>query len=98
MLSSVLLLAAGLALGVPLSALAIHFFLKSRRRTGAALLEAARTEQQRLLADGVKTAGVVEGKRAALKIREDLEAELRRGREEVDRASRRVEEAEQVVG
>jgi ribonuclease Y len=104
MLSSVLLLAAGLALGVPLSALAIHFFLKSRRRTGAALLEAARTEQKRLLAeagreaDAVRTAAVVEGKMAALKIREDLEAELRRGREEVDRASRRVEEAEQGVG
>lgn len=103
MLSPVLLFAAGLALGLPLSAFIIHRYLTSRRRTGAALLAAAQVEQQRLLAeasreaDAVKTAAVVDGKMAALKIREDLEAELRRGREELDRASRRLEESEQGV-
>ncbi len=95
-----LMLLAGLALGLLVATSLIYGYLRIKRRTAAALLANARTESGTLLADArkeaerVKTAAVVEGKMAALKVREEIEEELKKRREEIDRMARRVEESE----
>ncbi|TFH66162.1 MAG: ribonuclease Y, partial [Gemmatimonadales bacterium] len=61
----------------------------SARADSEALLVAARRE-----AENVKTSAVVEGKMAALKVREEIEEQLKQRRDEIDRTARRTEEAE----
>jgi ribonuclease Y len=91
---------AGLVLGALLVGAAISLILRIRRRTAAALIETARTESQALLADSrreaesIRTSAVVEGKMEVLRLREELEGETKRRRDEVDRQSRRTEENE----
>jgi ribonuclease Y len=95
-----LMLVAGLALGLLVAASLIYGYLRVKRRTAAALLAEARSESGDLLsnarkeAENAKTAAVVEGKMAALKIREEIEEDLKKRREEIDRAARRAEDTE----
>ncbi len=91
---------AGFLVGLVVAGLTIGIALRTRRRTAAAILETARSESQSLLADArreaetVRNAAVVEGKMDVLRLREELEGELKRRRDEVDRMARRGEETE----
>ena len=93
-------LIAGFLVGLVVMGLSIGITLRLRRRTAAAILETARSESQSLLADArreaetIRNSSVVEGKMEALRLREELEGDLKRRRDEVDRMARRGEEAE----
>ncbi|MBS1242153.1 MAG: 2,3-cyclic-nucleotide 2-phosphodiesterase, partial [Gemmatimonadetes bacterium] len=93
-------LIAGFLVGLVVMGLAIGITLRLRRRTAAAILDTARSESQSLLADArreaetIRNSSVVEGKMEALRLREELEGELKRRRDEVDRTARRAEESE----
>ncbi len=69
-----------------------------QRRHGRGILAEARTEAARLKSEGAReaeaarNAGVVAGKMEALKLREELDREIQRRREEWERAERRVED------
>ena len=91
---------AGLVAGALVAAGIIAQQLRLRRKTAGALLETARIESQTLLADSrreaesIRTSAVVEGKMEVLRLREELEGETKRRRDDVDRQSRRAEETE----
>ena len=99
-----LLLGGGAALaGVVITALIFTFTLRSKKQDAAGLIEAAKKSadqvgsQARGEAEKAKTAAVVEGKMEALKLRDDVERDLARRREEADRAERRVDEREKTA-
>jgi ribonuclease Y len=91
---------AGFLIGVVIAAAAIGLALRLRRRTAATMLETARSESQALLAEArreaetTRNSAVVEGKMEALRLREELETDLKKRRDEVDRMVRRNEETE----
>ncbi len=94
-----LLLMGGAALaGVLLTALTFVLVLRSRQKTADNLIEVAKREASQTLgraradAETAKAAALVEGKMEALKLREDVERDLGRRREEADRSERRLEE------
>ena len=99
----VLPLGVGLLVGAVVTLLVTGAIRRARQRTAAAILDTARTESQTLLADArreaetLRNSAVVEGKMEVLRLREELEAELKRRREEVDRAARRGEESERAL-
>lgn len=90
----------GLALGIVLTLLVTQWQARARRRTARHLVEDAEAQVRTLLAkagtevEGLKAAAVIEGKMEALHLREEVEREARRRREEADRADRRLEERE----
>jgi ribonucrease Y len=90
----------GLLAGILLALLGTNLYLRTRRRTGAALLADAADKAALALeraghdAEQVKAAAILEGKTEALRLREEGERELARRREEADRAERRAEERE----
>ncbi|MGH7560385.1 MAG: ribonuclease Y [Gemmatimonadales bacterium] len=90
----------GLVAGVLISLVGIHFYLRGKRRTAAALLAdadrevAARLDRAGRDADQARAAAVLEGKMEVLRQREEGEREMVRRREEADRADRRAEERE----
>jgi ribonuclease Y len=90
----------GLLAGMLLALLGTNLYLRTRRRTGAALLADAADKAALALeraghdAEQVKAAAILEGKTEALRLREEGERELARRREEADRAERRAEERE----
>jgi ribonuclease Y len=93
----------GLALGVLVTGTVISFTLRLRKRSAAAILDTARTESQSLLADSrreaetIRNSAVVEGKMEILRLREELESDLKGRREEVERSARRTDEAERAL-
>ena len=93
-------LLAGLLLGALVTGAAISVALRLRRRAATTILETAKTESLTLLsearreAETIRNSAVVEGKMDALRLREELEGELKRRRDEVDRMVRRGEETE----
>ncbi|MEO8451101.1 MAG: Rnase Y domain-containing protein, partial [Gemmatimonadota bacterium] len=90
----------GALAGIALALIGSSFYLRGRRRNAAAILEQAREEAKSALtraqddAEKAKAAAVVEGKIDALRLREDVEREVARRREEADRGERRLEERE----
>lgn len=90
----------GAAGGAVVAVAVLMVLQRVRGRAAAATLETARSEAHSLLADArreaetLRNAAVVEGKMEVLRLREELEGELKSRREEVDRAARRAEEAE----
>jgi ribonuclease Y len=94
---------AGLVLGVLVAGTVIGLTLRSRRRTAAAILDTARVESQSLLSDSrreaetIRNSAVVEGKMETLRLREELEGDLKGRRDEVERAARRADEAERAL-
>jgi ribonuclease Y len=93
-------LLAGLLIGALVTGVAISVALRLRRRAAATILDTARTESLTLLAESrreaetIRNASIVEGKMETLRLREELEGELKRRRDEVDRMARRGEETE----
>jgi ribonuclease Y len=91
---------AGLAVGALLAAAVIALVIRGRRRTAASLLERARAEREALLAEArreaeaLRNTAVVEGKMEVLRLREELEQDLKARRDEAERTVRRGEELE----
>src|SRR5258706_9109495 len=90
----------GLAAAVLLALAGSSLYLRARKRTGTALIAQAATAAAETLrkpaadAEQAKAAAGLEGKMEALRLREEGEGELSRGRDEADRADRRAEERE----
>jgi ribonuclease Y len=93
----------GLLAGALLTAGVLALVFRLRRRAAATLLETARTESQSLLAaarreaENLRNTVLVEGKMEILRLREELEQELKARREEVERAARRGAELERSL-
>jgi ribonucrease Y len=92
-------------LAVGLLVATVYFLVRSRmeQRRGRRVVAAAQAEAERLRSDGAregeaaKNAAVVAGKMEALKLREELDREIQRRREEWERAERRVEDRSRAL-
>ena len=99
MLQSLLLpLLAGVAAGLAAALVFILLYTRSQRRSGSSILALARTEADRLRSEGQRDAEstksdlLLSAKMETLKLREDLDREIQRRREEFERMERRTEE------
>ena len=99
MLESLLLpMLAGVAAGLAGALLFILLYTRNQRRSATGILAVARAEAERLRAEGPRDAEAAEAdlllsaKMETLKLREDLDREILRRREEWDRLERRAEE------
>ena len=88
----------GLVVGLVIAFLVDLVRTRIQRRQGRGILAEARSEAARVKtgaareAEAALNAGVVAGKMEALKLREELDREIQRRREEWERAERRVED------
>jgi len=99
MLQSLLLpLLAGVAAGLAAALVFILLYTRSQRRSGSSVLALARAEADRLRSEGQRDAEstksdlLLSAKMETLKLREDLDREIQRRREEFERTERRAEE------
>jgi len=99
MLQSLLLpLLAGVAAGLAAALVFILLYTRSQRRSGSSVLALARAEADRLRTEGQRDAEstksdlLLSAKMETLKLREDLDREIQRRREEWERLERRAEE------
>ena len=97
-LDRTVLVVLGAAIGLAIAVVVDLVRGRMQRRYGRGIVEEARSEATRLTTDAAreaeaaKNAGVVAGKMEALKLREELDREIQRRREEWERAERRVED------
>src|SRR5215217_6238505 len=103
MLQSLLLpLLAGVAAGLAAALVFILLYTRSQRRSSSSVLALARAEADRLRTDGQRDAEstksdlLLSAKMEALKLREDLDREIQRHREEWERLERRADERSRV--
>src|SRR5919112_386127 len=96
MLQSLLLpLLAGVAAGLAAAFAFILLYTRSQRRSGSSILAVARAEAERLRSEGQRDAEstksdlLLTAKMETLKLREDLDREIQRRREEWERLDRR---------
>jgi len=93
----------GLAAGLVVATLLFVLYSRTQRRSAARTLAAAREEAGALVADAAAKAAearnqmVLEGKMEILRLREDLDREAQRRREEWDRFERRAEERDRSL-
>ncbi len=99
MLQSLLLpMLAGVAAGLAAALAFILLYTRNQRRSASGILGVARTEAERLRAEGLREAEtaksdlLVTAKMETLKLREELDREIQRRREEWERLERRAEE------
>ncbi|HEX2251371.1 MAG TPA: ribonuclease Y [Gemmatimonadales bacterium] len=99
MLQSLLLpVLAGVAAGLAAALAFILLYTRSQRRSATSVLAVARAEADRLRAEALREAEsaksdlLLTGKMETLKLREDLDREIQRRREEWERLERRAEE------
>ena len=99
MLQSLLLpMLAGVAAGLAAALAFILLYTRNQRRSASGILTVARTEAERLRAEGLREAETVKSdllvtaKMETLKLREELDREIQRRREEWERLERRAEE------
>jgi ribonucrease Y len=99
MLQSLLLpMLAGVAAGLAAALAFILLFIRSQRRSATGILSVARTEAERLRAEAQRDAEsaksdlLLSAKMETLKLREDLDREIQRRREEWERLERRADE------
>src|SRR5919106_2480086 len=99
MLQSLLLpMLAGVAAGLAAALVFILLYTRSQRRSGSSILALARAEAERLRSEGQREAEstrsdvLLTAKMETLKLREDLDREIQRRREEWERLERRAEE------
>jgi ribonucrease Y len=89
---------AGVAAGLAAALAFILLYTRNQRRSATAILSVARTEAERLRVDGQREAETAKSdllltaKMETLKLREDLDREVQRRREEWERLERRAEE------
>ena len=103
-MSPVLLpLVEGLAAGVVVASAAFLVYSRTQRQSAARLLAAAREEARAVVSEASTRAQearnqiVLEGKMETLRLREDLDKEAQRRREEWERFERRAEERDQSL-
>ncbi len=90
----------GAASGIVLILVSMVVIQRARKRHATSLVQQAEANVKTLLAkaahevEGLKSAAVLEGKMEAVQIREDVEREVRRRREEVERLEERLETRE----
>jgi ribonucrease Y len=93
----------GLAAGLVVASVLFIIYNRTQRRGAARTLSAARTEAEALVADASAKATearnqiLLEGKMETLRLREDLDREAQRRREEWDRFERRAEERDRSL-
>ncbi|MBK7923883.1 MAG: ribonuclease Y [Gemmatimonadetes bacterium] len=93
----------GLAAGVVVATVAFLIYSRTQRQSATRTLAAARAEAQALVADAstkaleARNQIVLEGKMETLRLREDLDKEAQRRREEWERFERRAEERDQTL-
>src|SRR5687768_15678449 len=99
MLQSLLLpILAGVAAGLAAALVFILLYTRGQRRSASSVLAVARTEAERLRIEGQREAETAKSdlllttKMETLKLREELDREIQRRREEWERLERRVEE------
>src|SRR6185437_7141068 len=99
MLQSLLLpLLAGVAAGLAAALVFILLYTRSQRRSGSSILALARAEADRLRSEGQREAEsaksdlLLSAKMETLKLREELDREIQRRREEWERLERRADE------
>src|SRR5262245_988328 len=96
-------LAEGLAAGLVVSFALFLLYSRSQRRAGSKTLATARTEAEAMVSAAAAKAGearnqmVLEGKMEILRLREDLDREAQRRREEWERFERRAEERDRSL-
>jgi ribonuclease Y len=89
---------AGVAAGLAAALVFILLYTRNQRRSATGILSVARAEAERLRADGQREAETAKSdllltaKMETLKLREDLDREIQRRREEWERLERRAEE------
>src|SRR2546427_3247026 len=97
-LSRPVLVLLGLVVGLIIAFLVDLVRARIQRRQGRGILAEAQSEAARLKGDAAReaeaalNAGVVAGKMESLKLREELDREIQRRREEWERAEHRVED------
>src|ERR687897_2162300 len=96
MVQSLLLpMLAGVAAGLAAALVFILLYIRSQRRSATGILGVARTEAERLRTEGQRDAEAAKSdllltaKMETLKLREDLDREIQRRREEWERLERR---------
>ncbi|HEY7029153.1 MAG TPA: ribonuclease Y [Gemmatimonadales bacterium] len=93
----------GVAAGAVVAFVLFFLYSRTQRKSAANTLAAARSEAEKLVADAGRKAGearaaiVLEGKMETLRLREDLEKEFQKRREEWERFERRAEDREAAV-
>ena len=93
---------AGVAAGLAVALVVILLYIRSQRRSATGILAAARGEAERLRdeaarqAESARAEAVVAAKMDTLKLREDVEREIQRRREEFERLEQRLEERARV--
>jgi ribonucrease Y len=102
-MSPLLSLLEGLAAGLVVSSVLFLLYNRTQRKSAARTLAAARVEAETMVADA-STKGaearnqiVLEGKMEILRLREDLDKEAQRRRDEWDRFERRAEERDRSL-
>src|SRR4051794_6911757 len=105
MLQSLLLpLLAGVAAGLAAALVFILLYTRTQRRSSSSVLALARAEADRLRTEGQRDAEstksdlLLSAKMDTLKLREDLDREIQRRREEWERLERRAGERSRVGG
>ena len=93
----------GVAAGAVVAFVFFFVYSRTQRKSAARTLTAARSEAEQLVADAsrkgaeARAAIVLEGKMETLRLREDLEKEFQKRREEWERFERRAEDREAAV-
>jgi ribonucrease Y len=103
MLQSLLLpMLSGVAAGLAAALVFILLYTRNQRRSATSVLGVARTEAERLRAEGQREADsaksdlLLTAKMETLKLREELDREIQRRREEWERLERRADERARV--
>ncbi|MFI5235087.1 MAG: ribonuclease Y [Gemmatimonadales bacterium] len=93
----------GLIAGLLVAILLITLYIRREKRSAQGIMMAARGESERLVAEAGKVAEaaraqlILEGRMETLKVREELEREVQRRRDEQGRLERRVEERDREI-
>jgi len=101
--SPLIALTGGLLAGALLTLLVYRLMLSRSRQTASEITASAKREAERHLrdarreADSLRSAAVVEGKEAALALREEAERDAERRRDDLKHSERRIEEREEAL-
>ena len=105
--SLLLPLAAGVATGLVVGLVFIVVYTRRQERAATGVLAQARSDAERLRQDAARegareaeagrAAALLEGKMEAIRLREELDREVQRRREDADRLERRLEERSRTV-
>ncbi|HXE58603.1 MAG TPA: ribonuclease Y [Gemmatimonadales bacterium] len=93
----------GIAAGVIVAGVFLLFYTHRQRRTATGYLAEARREAERVVAEAAreaeatKSAAMLAGKMETIRLREELDREIQRRRQEIERVERRLEERDRTL-